>query len=327
MNADLAHYVERFSKLRTDSGKDKYPERTQHKAPHKPLLLLSVLDLAAQGSLTTNFIPVSPELGDLFATYWTLTMQVDRAGNWSLPFFHLKSEGFWHLVPQTGKQEALAAIRQIAGMGQLRETVIGAQLDEALYQLVCAEESRNTLRTVLLEKYFQPELRDTLIEQAGVNQAAYQYSQDLLQKVITSTDTASFAPQPEQLAAVRDQGFRKAIVKAYDHRCVLCGIRLVTLDGLTAATAAHIIPWSVSYNDDPRNGLCLCRLCHWAFDVGLATITTRYRVRLSQQMSSAGNIAGYLSTLDTRPIFEPQETLFNPDAHALSWHLANVFLS
>lgn len=327
MNNDLAHYVEQFSKLRTDSGKNKYPERTQHKAPHKPLLLLSVLDFAAQGSLTTNFVPVSSELGDLFATYWGLAMPVDRAGNWSLPFFHLKSEGFWHLVPQTGKQEVLAAVRQIAGMAQLRETVIGAQLDEALYQLMCAEESRNALRIALLDKYFQSELRGALLEQAGINQAAYRYSQELLQKVMTSSDTASFAPQLEQPAVVRDQGFRKAIVKAYDHRCVLCGIRLITLDGLTVATAAHIIPWSVSYNDDPRNGLCLCRLCHWAFDVGLASITVKYRVKLSRQMSAAGNISGHLSTLDTRPIFEPQETVFNPDVHALIWHMENVFRS
>ncbi|MCB8986015.1 MAG: HNH endonuclease [Ardenticatenaceae bacterium] len=28
------------------------------------------------------------------------------------------------------------------------------------------------------------------------------------------------------------------------------------------SAAAHIIPWSESHNDDPRNGLALCHLCH-----------------------------------------------------------------
>ena len=42
-----------------------------------------------------------------------------------------------------------------------------------------------------------------------------------------------------------------------------------TIDGHTAVDAAHIIPWSISHNDDPRNGLALCKLCHWSFDEGL----------------------------------------------------------
>lgn len=60
----------------------------------------------------------------------------------------------------------------------------------------------------------------------------------------------------------RDQGFRKAVVKAYDHRCAFCGIRIRTPDGHTVVDGAHIIPWSVSKNDAPQNGLSLCKLCH-----------------------------------------------------------------
>jgi putative restriction endonuclease len=42
--------------------------------------------------------------------------------------------------------------------------------------------------------------------------------------------------------AVRDQGFRRAVVTAYLHRCALCGIRVRTLDGRTAVAVAHIVP-------------------------------------------------------------------------------------
>jgi len=30
-----------------------------------------------------------------------------------------------------------------------------------------------------------------------------------------------------------------------------------------------LIPWSRSKNDDIRNGMALCKLCHWAFDEGM----------------------------------------------------------
>jgi putative restriction endonuclease len=322
----LADYVNAFTHLRTDSGKAKFPEITLDKAPHKPLLLLTVLDLAAQGSLRTNFVSLSPELGDLFTLYWKLVMPSDRAGNLALPFFHLKNDGFWHLIPHHDKEEILAAIRQIAGMAQLRDTVIGVQLDEALYQLICIEETRNILRAAIIKQYFRSEIHDRLLEQAIVNVNSFQYSEELLEKARNQPTASVPIVDQKQKPAARDQGFRRAIVTAYDHRCVLCGVRILTLDGHTAATAAHIIPWSISYNDNPRSGLCLCRLCHWVFDEGLVSITPKYRVRLSQQIYSIGNISGHISTLNDRPIFEPTEPVFNPDVESLAWHNEHTFL-
>jgi hypothetical protein len=38
-----------FAKLRTDKGRDRYPEITYQCAPHKPFLFLSVMGLIAQG--------------------------------------------------------------------------------------------------------------------------------------------------------------------------------------------------------------------------------------------------------------------------------------
>lgn len=45
----LEKYASLFSKLRTGRGRHRYPEVTKHRAPHKPFLLLSVMDLIAQG--------------------------------------------------------------------------------------------------------------------------------------------------------------------------------------------------------------------------------------------------------------------------------------
>ena len=48
----LAKYLKSFSRLRTYKDRKKWFELTTHQAPHKPFLLLSIMDLIAQGSIT-----------------------------------------------------------------------------------------------------------------------------------------------------------------------------------------------------------------------------------------------------------------------------------
>jgi len=55
----LEKYLQTFANLRTDRGRDRYPEITYHRAPHKPLLLLSTIDLIAQGRITGSLIEPS----------------------------------------------------------------------------------------------------------------------------------------------------------------------------------------------------------------------------------------------------------------------------
>ena len=123
---------------------------------------------------------------------------------------------------------------------------------------------------------------------------------------------------------MRDQGFRRVVVTAYDHRCVLCGIRLLTDDGHTAVDAAHIIPWSLSHNDDPRNGMALCRLCHWTFDEGLVGVSSHYLVLLASQLAHQPNVPGHLATLAGRGILGPAARDLWPDHDALAWHRQEV---
>jgi predicted restriction endonuclease len=100
----LESYLERLAKLRSDSSKSRWPATTYYRAPHKPLLLLAVMDLIAEGTISTNLIEATPDLGELFTLYWSRVMPPDQRGNLALPFFHLKSDGFWHLKPQPGKK-------------------------------------------------------------------------------------------------------------------------------------------------------------------------------------------------------------------------------
>lgn len=68
--------------------------------------------------------------------------------------------------------------------------------------------------------------------------------------------------------------FRQNVRRAYKSTCVVCGNRFPPT-GFSAAgvDAAHILPWSQYDLDEVRNGLCLCKLHHWAFDEALIVLT------------------------------------------------------
>lgn len=324
MKDELVRYANLFGKLRTDASRSRWSPLTRNRAPHKPLLLLSVLDLFEQDSTRPNLLELTPDMGELFNRYWVRVVSSDRRGNVALPFFHLRSDGFWHLLPKPGKENVLTSAAQIKSLFRLRDTVIGACLDDELYEILCAPEARATLRDVLIEAYFSPELRSVLVEQSVTNHEAFQYSEELLQQdygkvaeVLTEQET--YRP------AARDQGFRRAITTAYAHRCALCGIRVLTLEGHTAVEASHIIPWSLSQDDRPANGIALCRLCHWAFDEGLLKVSTNYSIVTSSQLTATDNLPGYLTSLKGRGIVGPVETAFWPDLESLRWHHDNVF--
>jgi putative restriction endonuclease len=319
----LTHYLHKFSHLRTDRTGG-WTVATQGQAPHKPILLLSVLDLFAQGRITANLIVITPELGELFAAYWSKVMPPERRGNMALPFFHLRSSGFWHLLPQPGQEAALAAVRQVDTLNQLGRLILGARLDDDLFQLLQTVESRDALRTILIQTYFAPEYHPVFLELGEINLQAFVYSQHLIEQARKQIKEMPGEDDAYQ-QSVRDQGFRRAVVRIYEHRCAFCGVRMLTSDGRTAVDAAHIIPWNLSHDDDPHNGMALCGLCHWTFDQGLLGVSAKYMVLLSGELRITQNVPGHLLTLESRSIIGPAEPELWPHVEALEWHRQKIF--
>lgn len=318
----VTEYAQAFSRLRSDTSRIRYPADTKHRAPHKPLLLLAVLDLAAEGSLPGGRVEPSPLLGELFTRYWRLVMPPELRPNIALPFFHLHRDGgFWRLVATAGNEQVLPLISQIRTLAELHSRVAFAQLDRDLAVCMSVLEDRAVLRNALIHTYFSPEAQRRLVAQAEINVGAYSYSRELLSGAVV----AEVPVAAEYQSAVRSQGFRRAVVTAYNYRCTMCGVRIVTLDGHVAVEAAHIHPWHKSQNDSPTNGLALCPLCHWGFDEGLLGADQKRRILVSPQLVWQPNLPGHLTQLAQRPLITPIEERFTPDLQALSWHQRETF--
>ena len=318
----LNDYITRFGRLHTDRN-NRWTQRLNFRAPHKPLVLLSVLDRISEGAIQSNLFEFDDELVELFNIYWQIVKPPSRRGIIGMPLWHLQSDHFWHLLPRPGYEKRIEHGGAIYSVRQLRAALFGARLDEDLFQLLQEEQTRNVLRAVLIEGYFDEELQPKLAAQGIINQQAYQYSRQLLSQV--KQKKTKERPVEGYQAASRDQGFRRAITRVYDHRCALCGIRMLTPEGHTVVDAAHIIPWRISHDDDPRNGLALCRICHWTFDEGMLAVSADYMVNASPRLRADGNLPAHLAALDGRGMMRPADADYWPAAESLSWHLEHVF--
>lgn len=319
----LSNYIQQFSKLRRGRGPN-WTSVTKGQAPHKPFLLLSVIDLYAESNISSNLVEITPELAELFSVYWKIVLP-SRRGNLSLPFFHLRTSDFWHLVPQPGQDAILAATTNIFSLEQLNRMILGATLDDDLHILLEIKESRDLLRSAITQTYFAPEYQLILFNQGQLNLQAYKYSQLLIEKAKKKVKD-KFSNEQGYKSNVRDQGFRKAVVRVYEHRCAFCGVRMLTSAGHTAVDAAHIVPWRITQNDDLHNGMALCRLCHWTFDEGLTGVSKNYQVLLSKELRTMENLPGHLLTVENRQILGPTDDKLWPDTDAIKWHRHKVFL-
>jgi hypothetical protein len=100
----------------------------------------------------------------------------------------------------------------------------------------------------------------------------------------------------------------------------------VTITGGSIVDAAHIHQFADSRNNDPSNGLALCKNAHWLFDQGLWTISDDYRVivaigQFTEQSLGHTGLCNYHG----QRIHLPADIRFWPKSVYLSWHRKNVF--
>ena len=68
--------------------------------------------------------------------------------------------------------------------------------------------------------------------------------------------------------------FKQGVRKAYQATCIICGAHYppTPYNSAPGVDAAHILSWSDYELDEIFNGLCLCKIHHWAFDEALIKI-------------------------------------------------------
>jgi putative restriction endonuclease len=129
----------------------------------------------------------------------------------------------------------------------------------------------------------------------------------------------------EQLTsrALRNQVFRRIVLRAYDERCALTGLKLINGGGRAEVEAAHIKPVEMCGPDIITNGIALSGTAHWMFDHGLISLTDDLEILVSRQVNDVESIRGFISK--SGRAFPPHQERDRPHPAFLRWHRENCF--
>lgn len=301
----ISDYADQFASLNTGKVGD-------HRRPHKPVMLLAIMALVESGQLTENRIEYGPELLEFFNRYFEVVQEADDQPSAYNPFYYLKSDGFLFHQPKAGMERAYPALRPRSARN-LQEFVDYAYLDDELFELLQEPQSREELRQVLLAAYFADHRQDLL---ARINEdravAAYQ---EVLESQADGNTQEILEEPPEY---VRDTAFARIVRNAYDFRCAACGLRVV-LDDIVLVDAAHLVPFAESHDDDPRNGMALCKNHHWAMDRSLIAPCPDLKWHVTKDLDPRIADHEKLITIDRQKIILPAKPKYQPKAESLQW--------
>jgi putative restriction endonuclease len=281
---------------------------TRHERPHKPLMLLAVLDLIADGHATPERIPWCPVLREKFGLYFNAVRQRDDKNSPENPFFYLHSDGFWSAL-----RCADGPVRALDGPPTVADAKRGevfARIFAGFEHFVVTPMARTRIRDALISRYF-PSARVSI---ESVCSEPANNREDTIEGSI-------IAAREKEEAFGRSPAFRRKILEIYDWQCAACGLRIKLPDSQhTIVDAAHLVPFSESRNDHPSNGLALCKNHHWAMDRHLIAPTIRGVWRASSRLERRRSRAEeQLLDLDGQELLPPTDDAFRPAPESLRW--------
>ena len=122
---------------------------------------------------------------------------------------------------------------------------------------------------------------------------------------------------------VRDRVFRRVVLRAYDERCAISGLKLINGGGRAEVAAAHIMPVEANGPDIISNGIALSGTVHWMFDRGLVSLSNDLEILVSRQANDPDSIKALINK--TGRAIVPHRLGLRPHRQFLEWHREHCF--
>lgn len=316
-NHTLQKYTKAFTRLKL--GPTPYGL-----APHKPILLLSIIELIEKGIVIDNRVMVDVQLVDTFKENWQLLVTTANIEDLTQPFYYLQNDSadgksFWLLDPKPNYQ----ITKPVKSLGKLVEVCAFGALADDLWVLLLDAQSRAFLRQVLLDTYFPEQVIFFRSAKEVGDEYLQLQTQSILNDVLPKYGERRVYTTDELI--VRDGLFQRWVTNSYDYQCSFTGMKLSNSFNYNFVDACHIIPFAVSFNDSRNNGIALCPNMHRAFDRGLLSIDQDYRILVSDHLTEDKTHPYALTQLKGKKIILPKEQNHYPKQEALAWHMEEIF--
>lgn len=122
---------------------------------------------------------------------------------------------------------------------------------------------------------------------------------------------------------MRDRVFRRIILRAYDQRCAITGLKLINGGGRAEVAAAHIRSVEASGPDIVNNGIALSGTAHWMFDRGLISLSDDLQILVSRHVNDLDTVRAFINS--SGYAFSPSRNSERPHPHFLRWHRERCF--
>lgn len=198
-----------------------------------------------------------------------------------------------------------------------------------------ALDSRNPYRTGILS-----EIGNILEETLSIESILPHEQQEIITSVVSSTDSEEEAEinlgdykvndSYSKVKTRRKQAaWSKVVCSNYSYQCCM---PVCDINGSELISAAHIKKYSapestVGHRANPKNGLCLCPICHALFDKGYFTLTHDLKVEVSPQISHLKSklIDNILKNSDGKKIDPLPPVQHQPSPEFIDYHRREVF--
>ncbi|MCF7675302.1 MAG: HNH endonuclease [Akkermansiaceae bacterium] len=281
--------------------------RTQARgvAPHKPLMLLTVIDLIETVDIPDGWVRFDVRLVSRFRDYWELVLERQRnQPDIPMPFHALggDKDKVWERFTADGQPSLAKATTRLCSLNP----DLCACLQDAGF--------RRKARTTLVSIYFTPREQVMLCARLGLPVPDTEAIRAIKE------DAADYKARQKK---GRDSRFKSDVLGGYYFTCALTGYRLDT-DTTSIVQAAHIHQHADSGNDDPGNGLALTPDAHWMFDNGLWTAISKgddllVRVAVGRFSESLPH-GRLLSGFNGQPLHFHDHARLRPDKSHFEWH-------
>lgn len=122
---------------------------------------------------------------------------------------------------------------------------------------------------------------------------------------------------------LRDRVFRRIVLRAYDERCAITGLKLINGMGRAEVAAAHIRSVEANGPEIVSNGIALSGTAHWMFDRGLISLADDLGILISRQTNDLDGVRAVINK--TGRALEPKRLSDRPHPHFLKWHREHCF--
>lgn len=320
----LKYYIYKLTHLRRDN---KYGG-----APHKPIMILSVISNIEIGLIKSNKILITTELVGVFKELWSSLVASERHHCiFAMPFYHLRTEAFWELIAKKGFENTVQSKIAMKSFSNLQSAINYAEIDIELFNFLNNKEEREIIKFAVLDKYFSNSKNNfptdngagylNNLENEILNESSEVYKKRLL-KLENELKNEGF----EEEKFLRGNIFKRQVPVIYQNTCAISGLQINATFNVSLIDACHIIPFSNSYDDTITNGISLTPTLHRAFDRGLISIDDNYRVIISDKFNENNRESNYsINQFEGKEILLPKNKKYYPNLENLNWHRRNTF--